>query len=252
MKKLQGGSPELFQWTIIAFTVLIVATLTVNAIRLQTATRELARKVDALETGIGGEKQMMPPQGVPVSPAEVVANSNANENTNIPAAGTLVAPNVVTIPGTKASITLPGAWKQTQNSGYLSFSIAPNADLNITRMNIGDQDLQQWFLKQYPLNDAFATQAVADANAAGMHVTRADIRIFGPNQVLVVGNLSMDATVSYQKQFSEENPLIQTQRFVAVRRGGDVIVFEVSVLTADADAVLATFDQVLQTLSFAS
>ncbi len=245
MKRLQGGSPELFQWTIIAFTVLIVATLTVNAIRLQATTRDLARKVEVLQVG----QQTMPPKGVPVPPAGIVANSNANENTNTPAVAVLVAPNVVGIPGTQATITVPGDWKLDTTNGLLAF-VYGHSYLTVHSTNIGDQDLQQWFNKQYPMTD-FVKDRVADGVKAGFAVTGSDLLVTGPNQVKIAGNLAMDLTISYLKQFDPENPSVQTQRFVAVRYGGDAYIFELTMLTAEKEMVTPIFDQVLSSLSIA-
>jgi hypothetical protein len=227
MKKLQGGSPELFQWTIIAFTVLIVATLTVNAIRLQSTTRDLARKVDTLEAS----RQMVP------SAAGIVEAGSPGENANTPAGAPVVAPNVVTIPGSRASISLPGTWEVTAIAEGLRLN-GPSGDIGVVKsVAISEEDFQEWLKKQ----GDFSSYTWG---------TKQRITV-GPNQILMAGKLAEDITLVGYVPYRSNSNSVDTHRLSFVRDGGTVVVLYAHAEANDAETIVL-WEQALQTLSFAS
>lgn len=233
MKKLHGGSPELFQWTIIAFVVVIVATLTVNAIRLQSTTQQLAQKVGALEAGVADTGQVVPPKTAPLPP---MGAANANENTN--AAPTApVAPNVVTIPGSNATIALPGTWEATPIENGLRMN-GPSGDIGVLKsVPISEEDFQAWLKKQgdFAAYTWGATQRIT----------------VGPNQTLMGGKLGTDMTLVGYVPYRSDSKATDVHRLSFVRDGGVVVVLYAHALESDAETI-RLWEEALKTLSFAS
>jgi len=157
----------------------------------------------------------------------------------------------VGIPGVNATITVPGDWQMIGAGSTLNFKYG-TATVSIDRRTVGDADLQQWFKTTFGLPTDFVATRVASANKAGFSVTGSDLSVIGPNQVKIGDSLAMDMTVSYLKQFDPESSTPMTQRFVAIKRGGDVIVVESNVATADSVSARAALDQVLNSLSFSA
>jgi hypothetical protein len=159
------------------------------------------------------------------------------------------APQNVGIPGVNATVVVPALWKQVGTGQTLSYQLSSGV-LTIQRWNIGDVDLQDWYKQSFGLPANFVASRVAEANKSGLAVTGSDLKITGPNQVKIAGNLAMDMTISYLKSFESENATAQTKRLTAVRRGGDVIVFELNVPTSAVDSLLPEVDAALSTLTF--
>ncbi len=238
MAKGTGGVSERVQWVVIlAGFAVVLGIVYFQNLQLQ--------KLSDLAAGAGGVVVKT------VAPKNTNANANVGTNANAPAATV----KNFGIPGLNATIVVPGSWKTVGSTQKVLQFQAGSGGLDIERRTIGGGDLQAWFNENYgaaattPLK--FVADTVAEAVKAGMDVTGSDIKITGPNQVEVAGNLAMDMTIAYQKQFFPEETSPSTQRFVVVRRGGDVIVFEMTVPTADAPAFLAEFDQMLSSLTFA-
>lgn len=201
-------------------------------------------------------------------PQPVINQPVVNQNTNTPVATTeststgKVAPQVIGIPGVNATITFPGEWKVSRadaTSAPITMFVEKMKDPNATAPSIGDfgvivsvyhiadQDFQKWFALNDTKNSIDAI--IKDANKNGLSLTRADVTVTGPNQVLVGGKLAMDEIVSYAKT-TTAGKTAQTFHDIAIRSGGDVVLFEFITGTEWKDAALAEWNTAMKSFVF--